>query len=149
MSERLLRMNKLFSLLAVVAIATMVCACSDNGNTQHKSNSGPKNNHNIVKQDGQINFTLGDRKFRIPEGNFKGGTETGELIRATLWGLLPDFEGYDKTKNHAAFIDKRGFGRVVRIELYRRSERISIPVMVERRARPELFERNQWSGWTI
>ncbi len=139
MSGRLLRMNKLFSLLAIVAIATMVCACSDNGNTEHKTSSGAQINHNIVKQGGQIVFTLGDREFRIPEGNFKGGSETGggELIQATLWGLLPDFEGYDKPKNHAEFIDKRGFGRVVRIELYRRLERISIPVMVERRARPE------------
>ncbi len=142
MSGRLLKMNKLFSLLAIVAIATMVCACSDNGNTEHKTSSGAQINHNIVKQGGQIVFTLGDREFRIPEANFKGGAETGggELIRATLWGLLPDFEGYDKPKNHAEFFKHRngkGWGNYVEIELYRRLERISIPVMVERRARPE------------
>ncbi len=127
-------MEKLRVILAIVAITTLVSACSDN-NTNNKGNVSSEQKHNVIKQDGNIKFTLGDREFVIPEGNFKGGTETGgsELIRATIWGLLPEFEGYNKEKNHAEFIGKRGVGRVVRIEIYRRSGRVPVSEMVSGR----------------
>jgi hypothetical protein len=54
--------------------------------------------------------------------------------------LLPDFEGYDKDKNRDEFIGPdlgKGWGRYVEMALYRRADRISIPVMVTRWSRPE------------
>jgi len=118
-------------LFALLVLVIVVVGGSDEGNLQ---NNKSKQNHNIVKQDGRVRFTLGDREFNVPAGNFKGGTETGggRLIRATLWGLLPDFEGYDKTKNHAEFVGVPGWGRRVQIELYRRGDRITVASMVSR-----------------
>jgi len=120
--------------VVLVALAAVVTGCSDGG-VQEKSDAKSKQNHNIIKQDGRVHFTLGDREFNIPEGNFKGGTETGggTLVRATLWGLLPDFDGYDKEKNHAEFIGPRQKrGRDARIELYRRADRITVPELISR-----------------
>lgn len=137
MSRWLQTRNNLWTMFAIVALTALLVACTDNNNTQNKETHSPNKKHNVIKQDGNVTFTLGDRQFVIPEGNFKDGTETGgaELVRATLWGLLPDFEGYDKAKNNDEFVKHlqgRGWGRYVQMELYRRTERISIPAMVTR-----------------
>jgi hypothetical protein len=57
-----------YVLILMLSIALALTGCGD---------TDAKNKHNIIKRDGKIYFTLGDRKFVIPEGNFKGGTETG------------------------------------------------------------------------
>jgi len=123
-------------LLLVVPAILLLSGCTDSENRQGSAGSDPDKKHNIIKRDGRIHFTLGDREFNVPEGNFKGGGETGggQLIQVSLWGLLPDFEGYDKAKNHAEFIGPRQKrGRDARIELYRRADRITVLEMVSRR----------------
>ena len=56
----------------------------------------------------------------------------------TLWGLLPNFEGYDKAKNHAKFVGPRQErGSDARIELYRRADRITVPELVKKWIRPK------------
>ena len=92
--------NTVVWMTILVIVLLGLSGCSDSEDVKKK--------HNIIKRDGYVYFTLGDRDFVIPEGNFKGGTETGggELVRATLRGLLPDFEGYDKEKNHDEFAEE-------------------------------------------
>ena len=135
MAKWLPRKRNIWMRIIVAALIVVLGACSDNRDTQDRKDASSKQSHNIVKQGDRILFTLGDREFNIPEGNFKGGGETGsgQLVQVSLWGLLPDFEGYDKAKNHEEFVGPsrgRGWGRYAEIVLYRREDRITVPEMV-------------------
>ena len=118
--------KRVWFIFSLMVLSMVFVGCSND-------DSDSKQNYNIIKQEGRVQFTLGDRSFDVPAGNFKGGGETagGTLIHATLWGLLPNFEGYDKAKNHDEFI-RLGNGRVARISLSRRSGTLTVPLLIER-----------------
>jgi hypothetical protein len=113
----------------VLLVALLVLAACNNS---HANQSKKKN---FVEQGEYVKFELGGEKFKVLKAYFRGGSEDrwGSPLYAKFWALLPDFETYDKSKNHYEFVEQRGWGRKVFFRLHlRKASRVSVSEIVER-----------------
>ncbi|MCU7816973.1 MAG: hypothetical protein KZQ81_17690 [Candidatus Thiodiazotropha sp. (ex Rostrolucina anterorostrata)] len=116
-----------FWVLMFLVISLLFTACSESRAKKPKKK-------NFIEQGDQIHFKLGGEDFKVDKAYFRGGSETqwGALHYAKFWALLPDFEVYDKSKNHHEFVEELGWGRKVFFRLHLREvSRNSVPVIID------------------
>ena len=71
----------------------------------------------------------------------QGGSRTKSNIleTASLWALLPNFEGYDENVNHHDFVEVYHQGRRIKIMLITRGRRMTVPqIVIKNNARNKL-----------
>jgi hypothetical protein len=106
------------SLLVILTVQILFTACSER-------NENKPEKRNLIKKGDEFHFVLSGESVSVPAVYLKGGSEDhlGVLHYVKLWALLPDFEAYEKSKNHYDFHPKKGFGRVVNVKLISRAQR--------------------------
>lgn len=90
-----------------------------------------------TEHDDRVQFQLMNTHFDVPKQYFKGVAVSGGGIAesASLWALLPNFEGYDKAVNHHDFFEVNHKGRRIQIMLLPRGRRMKVPQIVDRHLR--------------
>jgi hypothetical protein len=124
------RIAKWLLWVMMLFVLHLLTACSDGQARKSKKK-------NYIEQDGYVHFELGGEKFKMPKGYFRGVGETqwGSLVYAKFWALLPDFEAYDKSKNHKAFVEDLGWGDKLFFRLsLRNTSRVSVPEIIKHNA---------------
>ena len=127
----LLKLRILLSLLAVFALSL---------STPSWGGSRIKNKHYFEEGD-FIRFHMMDKDFKIYKGYFRGGSQThlGVISHTQFWALLPDFEAYDKEKNHDLFVKQLGYGRRIWFMIDPRND--------GRNSLADIFEHGKTSGF--
>jgi hypothetical protein len=111
----------------VLLVALLVLAACNNS---HANQSKKKN---FVEQGEYVKFELGGEKFKVLKAYFRGGSENrwGRPLYAKFWALLPDFETYNKSKNHYEFVEQRGWGRKLYFRIHlREADRNSVSAII-------------------
>jgi hypothetical protein len=73
-------------------------------------------------------------EFNVHKNYFKGGGESqwGALYYVNFWALLPNFEAYDKKKNHYEFVERLGWGRKLYFRMHLRNvSRNSVTAIID------------------
>lgn len=71
-----------------------------------------------VVQDGVVYFAINGYKFEVATKYMQRIMRlksTKKINSAEMWALLPDFEAYDKNKNHYEFYEERGWGKRINV----------------------------------
>ena len=113
--------------LFVTLTLLILTGCSD---TQTQK---PKQSH-FTESGDYIQFKLGKEAFKIRKEYFQGGGKNhiGLLHYAKFRALLPNFEAYDKSKNHFEFVDRLGWGRKLYFRMHlREADRNSVAAIIE------------------
>jgi hypothetical protein len=78
----------------------------------------------FTKQGDTIHFVLSGESVFVPAKYFAGGSEdrSGVLHHVKLRALLPDFEAYEKSRNHYEFFERFGHGRRIQVTFSSRSQ---------------------------
>lgn len=131
-------MRKTLSRLVSIALLVLVAMFALGGQfgslTSGKARDRQLSVHNATERDGRVQFRLMNTHFDIPRQYFKGVAVSGGgyAQSASLWALLPNFEGYDKAVNHHDFYEVHHKGRRIQIMLVPRGRRMTVPQMVVR-----------------
>lgn len=131
-------MRKTLSRLVSIALLVLVAMFALGGQfgslTSGKAQDRQPSVHNATERDGRVQFRLMNTHFDIPRQYFKGVAVSGGgyAQSASLWALLPNFEGYDKAVNHHDFYEVHHKGRRIQIMLVPRGRRMTVPQIVEK-----------------
>lgn len=126
MNRHLMSSVRTYWALMLLTVSLLLAAC----NGSHAKQPEKKN---FVEQGEYIHFELGGEKFKILKAYFRGGSENqiGNPIYAKFWALLPDFEIYEKSKNHYEFVEQRGWGRKLYFKIHlREADRNSVSAII-------------------
>jgi hypothetical protein len=124
-------LRMLLSLLFVLALFRCTLVWSDIGRIKNK---------HYFKEGDFVRFHMVDRDFQIYKGYFRGGSQThlGVISHTQFWALLPNFEAYDKEKNHDLFVKQLGYGRRIWFQI--------APSYEARASLDRLFELGKTNG---
>ena len=81
--------------------------------------AGDRFSKNRIEENERVEFKILNTEFDIPTKYVQGGSRTRANIleTASLWTLLPNFEGYDESVNHHDFVEVYHQGRRIKIML--------------------------------
>lgn len=120
------------AVIKVAIIAALMAAAAILGLSASERQKSGASVHNATERDGRVQFRLMNTHFDIPRQYFKGVAESGggHAESASLWALLPNFEGYDKAVNHHDFYEVRHSGRRIQLMLVPRGRRMTVAQIV-------------------
>lgn len=122
------------AVIKVAIVAVLMAAAAVWGLSASERQKSGSSVHNATERDGRVQFRLMNTHFDIPRQYFKGVAVSGggHAESASLWALLPTFEGYDKAVNHHDFYEVHHKGRRIQIMLVPRGRRMTVPQIVEK-----------------